>query len=129
MQVNKQDIQRPRLIEPFLNKELTPSNDFVTYIDCTYTPSNIVHKKDSATSKSHNSKKALKNENIFRAFDSPLFKRCPIFLQKSSFEYIFVIFNSEAIIFIKPDTQQHHKYYELHDNFSIFDHRNYITSA
>ena len=129
MQVNKQNIQRPRLIEPFLNEELTPSNDFVTYIDCTYTPSNIVHKKDSVTSKSHNSKKPLKNENPIIGFNNVLMKCCPIFRPISTSEYLFLESEKEITLFIEPDTREHHNYYDLHDNFSIFNHRNYITSA
>ena len=71
MQVNKQNIQRPRLIEPFLDKELTPSNNFVTYIDCTTKSSNVVHKKGDVTSDSHNIKKSLnlgndKHSNLIR---------------------------------------------------------------
>ena len=58
MQVNKNQIQRPSLIEPFFDKELTPDNDYVTYIDCSTNSSSVVHKK-SATPDSHNSKKAL----------------------------------------------------------------------
>ena len=129
MQVNKQNIQRPKLIEPFLNEELTPSNDFVTYIDCTNTQSNIVHKKDSATSKSHNSKKALKSENPFSGINNPLMKRCPVFSPKSTSKYFFVMSEQEAALFIEPDVEEHQNYYKLHDNFSIFNHRNYLTSA
>ena len=65
MQVNKQNIKRPSLIESFFNEELTPSNDFVTYIDCSTKSSNIVHKKSSATSNSHNIKKSLKNKKSY----------------------------------------------------------------
>jgi len=60
MQVN---IQRPRLIESFLDKELTPSNNFLTYIDCTTKSSNVIHKKGDVTSDSHNIKKPLNLEN------------------------------------------------------------------
>jgi len=61
MQVNQNQIQRPSLIEPFFDKELTPDNKYITYIDCSINASSVVHKK-SATSYSHNIKKPLKNE-------------------------------------------------------------------
>jgi len=129
MQVNKQNIKRPKLIEPFFNEELTPSNDFVTYIDCTYTPSNIVYKKDSVTSKSHNSKKALKSENYITGINNPLMKICPIFHPQSTSKYFFVRSARGGILFIKPDVKEHRDYYNLHDDFSIFNHRNYVTST
>ena len=58
IQVNKNQIQRPSLIEPFFDKELTLDNDYVTYIDCSTNSSSVVHKK-SVTPNSHNSKKVL----------------------------------------------------------------------
>lgn len=33
MQVNRENIQRPSLITPFFNMELTPDNEYLTYID------------------------------------------------------------------------------------------------
>ena len=65
MQVNKQNIKRPSLIESFFNKELSPSNEFITYIDCTTNSSNVVHKKCDVTSKAHNIKKTLKNKKSY----------------------------------------------------------------
>ena len=64
MQVNINNIQRPTLIEPFLNEELTPDNEFLTYIDCTTNLSNTVHKNNGVTSNSHNIKKSLKTKKF-----------------------------------------------------------------
>jgi len=33
MQINKDEIQRSTLITPFLSEELTPDNEFLTYVD------------------------------------------------------------------------------------------------
>ena len=74
MQVNKQNIQRPSLIEPFFNKELTPSNEFVTYIDCTNNFSNVVYRKN-VTSDSHNIKKSLKTKKIIEKMYLVILKR------------------------------------------------------
>ena len=65
MQVNQNQIQRPQLIESFFNEELTPDNEYVTYIDCSTNASAVVHKK-SVTPDSHNIKKSLKNESKYR---------------------------------------------------------------
>ena len=62
MQVNKEEIKRLSLIEPFFNEELTPENEFVTYIDCTNY--STVAKKDNATPDSHNIKKSLKTKKF-----------------------------------------------------------------
>ncbi len=76
MQVNQSQIKRPRLIEPFFNEDLTPDNNFVTYIDCTTNALSAVH-KSSATSKSHNIKEPLKDEYISRAIDNTLVSQMP----------------------------------------------------
>ncbi len=48
MKVQADQIKRPRLIEPFFDKELTPDNEFVVYIETTVsknsTPSTIIQK-------------------------------------------------------------------------------------
>ncbi len=36
MQVNIKAIKRPKLITPFFNEEITPDNEFLTYIDCNF---------------------------------------------------------------------------------------------
>ncbi len=50
MKVQADQIKRPRLIEPFFNEELTPDNEFVTYIDTSIqkdsTPFIIIPKTD-----------------------------------------------------------------------------------
>ena len=61
MQVKQENIQRPSLIEPCLNMELSPTNEF---IDCSVKSSNIVHKKNNVTSDSHNIKKRLKSQKF-----------------------------------------------------------------
>ena len=62
MQVIKENIKRPSLIQSFFNEELTPSNEFVTYIDCTPDSQKAVNKK-IVTPDSHNIKKSLKSKN------------------------------------------------------------------
>jgi len=119
MQVNKNQIQRPSLIEPFFDKELTPDNDYVTYIDCSTNSSSVVHKK-SVTPDSHNIKKALKTENHHRYIDNPLVKICPVFSHVESNNYFSVHSNNSCLLFIKPDLDKHKDYYKLHDDFSIF---------
>jgi hypothetical protein len=41
MQIQQDQINRPRLIEPFLHLELTPSNDYVEYINTTSADNNV----------------------------------------------------------------------------------------
>lgn len=119
MQVNKNQIQRPSLIEPFFDKELTPDNDYVTYIDCSTNSSSVVHKKN-VTPDSHNIKKVLKTENNHRYINNPLVKKCPVFPHVESNNYFVVIKDNASLLFIKPDVEQHKDYYKLHDDFSIF---------
>ncbi|MEN4046988.1 hypothetical protein [Sulfurimonas sp. NWX367] len=64
MQVKQENIKRPSLIEPFLNMELSPTNEFMQYIDCSVKSSNVVHKKNNVTSDSHNIKKRLKSQKF-----------------------------------------------------------------
>ena len=116
MQVNQNQIQRPQLIESFFNEELTPDNEYVTYIDCSTNASAVVHKK-SVTPDSHNIKKSLKNENYRRAMDNVLMKFCPVFGRLDSFNYMFY----RDITFIEPSVMQHKNYYKEYENFSIFD--------
>jgi len=59
MQVNQNQIKRPSLIEPFFDKELTPDNEFVTYINCSISSQSVVSEKN-VTPASHNIKKSLK---------------------------------------------------------------------
>ena len=83
MQVNQNQVQRPKLIEPFFDKELTPDNEVVTYIDCSINASFIVHKKN-ASPDGYIIEKPLKNENYSRAIDNELIKECPIFSSRKS---------------------------------------------
>jgi hypothetical protein len=41
MQIQQDQIKRPRLIEPFLHLELTSSNDYVDYINTTSADNNV----------------------------------------------------------------------------------------
>ena len=116
MQVNQNQIKRPSLIEPFFNEELTPDNEFVTYIDCSIKSSSVVHKK-SVTPISHNIKKSLKNENYRRAVDNVLVKNCPVFDYGESSKWFFY----RRMTFIEPSVMQHRNYYKQYENFSIFD--------
>jgi hypothetical protein len=58
MQINQNEIQRPTLITPFFGQELTPDNEYLTYID---TSINCI----SVTPTSNNTKNelSLKNSN------------------------------------------------------------------
>ncbi|UCN00050.1 hypothetical protein LCX93_11040 [Sulfurimonas sp. SWIR-19] len=64
MQVKQENIKRPSLIEPFLNMELSPTTEFISYIDCSVKSSNVVHKKSNVTSTAHNIKKRLKSQKF-----------------------------------------------------------------
>ena len=56
MQINQNEIQRPTLITPFFGQELTPDNEYLTYID---TSSDCI----SVTPTSNNSKNQLLYED------------------------------------------------------------------
>ena len=56
MQIQVEDIKRPKLIEPFLNVELLPDNSYVTYINTT--------SQKNVTLDSHNIKKTLKSKKF-----------------------------------------------------------------
>ncbi len=119
MQVNKENIQRPSLIEPFFNLELSPTNEFIQYIDCSVKSSNVVHKKNNVTSNSHNTKKSLEKE-YSRCIDNPLLKVCPASGAYFESDYIFVHSERKAHIFIKADYEQHIDYWTLAEDFNIF---------
>lgn len=55
MQINQNEIQRPTLITPFFGKELTPDNEYLSYVD---TSSDCI----SVTPTSNNSKNQLSFE-------------------------------------------------------------------
>ena len=57
------------LFEPFLDKELTCTNEFLTYIDTTSNNSNIIH-KNSVTSLSSNDTQKITNFNLKNIFNS-----------------------------------------------------------
>jgi hypothetical protein len=56
MQINQNEIQRPTLITPFFDQELTPDNEYLTYID---TSNDCI----SVTPTSNNSKNQLLYED------------------------------------------------------------------
>ena len=120
MQIDKNQIKRPSLIEPFFDKELTPDNEFVTYIDCSTNAQSVVHKKN-VTPTSHNIKKPLKSKNYRRAVDNELIKECPVLPFKQSSGFVFVHDSKGAHIFIQSDVDQHINYFKEYKNFSIFD--------
>ena len=68
MQVNQNQIQRPKLIEPFFDKELTPDNEIVTYIDCAINVQSAACKKN-ATPDGHDIKKSLKSKKFGVRFE------------------------------------------------------------
>ena len=68
MQVNQNQIQRPLLIELFFDKELTPDNQFVEYIDCSTNSSSVIHKKN-VTPASHDIEKSLKSKKFGVRFE------------------------------------------------------------
>ena len=119
MQVNTNNIQRPTLMEPFFNKELTPDNEFLTYIDCNTNSSNIVHKKCSVTSDSHNSKKSIIND--FRNINNPLLDNtCTLLYSAMDSSYQVVHFKNSSIMFFKPDSDVINNL-KRDDDFSIFE--------
>ena len=120
MQINQNQIKRPRLIEPFFDKELTPDNEFVSYIDCSISSQSAVSRKN-VTPASHNIKKSLKSKKYRRAVDNELIKECPALPFKQSSSYVFVHDSSGAHIFIDSDVDQHINYFKQYENFSIFD--------
>ena len=124
MQVTKEEIKRPKLFEPFFDKELTPQNEFVTYIDCTNRSTNA--KKDSATPVADNSEKSLKNENHNRHADKPLsFGSCIVFdkwnINHPVFHYAKDITTRELEIvsFGSADIEDSYKYVQDYNSFSI----------
>jgi hypothetical protein len=56
MQIQTDQIKRPRLIEPFLHLELTPTNDFVEYIDTTSADNNVTSLQNNSIYKLLSSK-------------------------------------------------------------------------
>ncbi|WP_434656966.1 hypothetical protein [Sulfurimonas sp. NW9] len=87
MQVKQENIKRPSLIEPFLNMELSPTNEFIKYIDCSVKSSNVVHKKNNVTSTADNSEKSLNNEEYFsEALPRYIKKRDALLLKKQKLQ-------------------------------------------
>jgi len=56
MQIQVEDIKRPKLIEPFFNLEILSDNSYVTYINTT--------RQKNVTPNSHNIKKILKSKKF-----------------------------------------------------------------
>jgi len=69
MQVVQNQIKRPKLIEPFFDKELTLDNEFVTYIDCTQRSTSNVNDDSNVTPVSHNIKNSLKTKKFGARFE------------------------------------------------------------
>ncbi|WP_457746556.1 hypothetical protein [Sulfurimonas sp.] len=60
-----------QLIEPFMDREIFPDNSIATYINCSASSENIVHKKN-ATSNAHNIEKSLEKK-FFSDFSGNLY--------------------------------------------------------
>ena len=109
MQINLQNIQRPKLFQDFFTLELIWNSEYLTYIQTTVKNiTNII-------------KKSLNNYR-HRYIDNCLVKKCPIFKSNSSSKYVVVGKEDKSFLFIVPDVEQHRQYYKDYEDFTIFTH-------
>ena len=122
MQVNQNQIKRPSLIEPFFNEELTPDNEYVTYIDCSTNASAVVHKKSVTPTISNNIEKQLNNKRFYRFVDNALMgKKCSFPHSIKGNDFVWAGGLGSLFVFIRPELEKEEDYYKQYENFSIFD--------
>ena len=107
MQINKDEIQRPTLITPFLSEELTPDNEFLTYVD--------TNNDCKSVTQTTNYIKTDSNSLIHRTADDEFFcKQCTVFPQVHDKSIFFHDVNNDYKIVFKVHLVDTQIFEELH---------------